>query len=149
MQIQSGIRLFDSSEMSCLLWWHCEYSLNRNLSKCLIVSKVIWLQLVKCIRDYRRTRRHRLSSRALKKLPTHKFKKGDPYDCCAVCLEDYIDNDKLRILPCSHGQFFYLFFVYTVYGVNRNWLLIKRFGLDSWRERGFFVYECIFVIGRE
>lgn len=59
--------------------------------------------IVKCVRDYRRTRRHRLSSRALKKLPIHKFKKGDPYDCCAVCLEDYVDNDKLRILPCSHA----------------------------------------------
>ncbi|ROT80915.1 putative E3 ubiquitin-protein ligase RNF13-like [Penaeus vannamei] len=40
---------------------------------------------------------------ALKKLPVHKFKKGDPYECCAVCLEDYVDNDKLRILPCSHA----------------------------------------------
>ncbi|XP_064080083.1 E3 ubiquitin-protein ligase RNF13-like [Macrobrachium nipponense] len=59
--------------------------------------------IVKCVRDYRRSRRHRLSSRALKKLPVHKFKKGDPYECCAVCLEDYVDNDKLRILPCSHA----------------------------------------------
>ncbi|RXG69670.1 E3 ubiquitin-protein ligase RNF13 [Armadillidium vulgare] len=57
---------------------------------------MLTLMFLKCIRDYRRSRRHRLSSRALKKLPIHKFKKGDPYECCAVCLEDYVDNDKLR-----------------------------------------------------
>lgn len=64
---------------------------------------MLTFMIVKCVRDYRRSRRHRLSSRALKKLPVHKFKKGDPYECCAVCLEDYVDNDKLRILPCSHA----------------------------------------------
>ncbi|XP_066965394.1 E3 ubiquitin-protein ligase RNF13-like isoform X2 [Macrobrachium rosenbergii] len=68
---------------------------------CFIV--MLTFMIVKCVRDYRRSRRHRLSSRALKKLPVHKFKKGDPYECCAVCLEDYVDNDKLRILPCSHA----------------------------------------------
>ena len=61
-------------------------------------------QIVKCVRDYRRSRRHRLSSRSLKKLPIHKFKKGDPYECCAICLDDYVDNDKLRVLPCEHGK---------------------------------------------
>lgn len=64
---------------------------------------MLTFMIVKCVRDYRRSRRHRLSSRALKKLPIHKFKKGDPYDCCAVCLEDYVDNDKLRVLPCAHA----------------------------------------------
>jgi len=64
---------------------------------------MLTFMIVKCVRDYRRSRRHRLSSRALKKLPIHKFKKGDPYECCAVCLEDYLDNDKLRVLPCAHA----------------------------------------------
>ncbi|KAK3885703.1 hypothetical protein Pcinc_010090 [Petrolisthes cinctipes] len=68
---------------------------------CFIV--ILSFMVVKCVRDYRRSRRHRLSSRALRKLPTHKFKKGDPYECCAICLEDYVDNDKLRILPCEHA----------------------------------------------
>ncbi|KAK7069112.1 E3 ubiquitin-protein ligase rnf13 [Halocaridina rubra] len=68
---------------------------------CFIV--MLTFMIVKCVRDYRRSRRHRLSSRSLKKLPVHKFKKGDPYECCAVCLEDYVDNDKLRVLPCSHA----------------------------------------------
>uniref|UniRef100_A0A0P4W1F1 RING-type E3 ubiquitin transferase n=1 Tax=Scylla olivacea TaxID=85551 RepID=A0A0P4W1F1_SCYOL len=68
---------------------------------CFIV--MLSFMIVKCVRDYRRSRRHRLSSRSLKKLPIHKFKKGDPYECCAICLEDYVDNDKLRVLPCEHA----------------------------------------------
>ena len=61
-------------------------------------------QVVKCIKDRRRMRRYRLPSSSLKNIPTAKFKKGDPYDTCAICLEDYVDGDKLRILPCSHGN---------------------------------------------
>lgn len=59
--------------------------------------------LVKCIRDRRRARRGRLSLQRLKKLPVKKFEKGDEYDVCAICLEDYEEGDTLRILPCRHA----------------------------------------------
>ncbi len=57
----------------------------------------------KCVQDHRRKRRHRLPRSALKRLPVVKWKQGDPYDCCAVCLEDFAEGDKLRVLPCDHA----------------------------------------------
>ena len=33
--------------------------------------------------------RRRLSTKQLNKIPTKKFKKGDAYEVCAICLEDY------------------------------------------------------------
>ncbi|KAG8191602.1 hypothetical protein JTE90_018535 [Oedothorax gibbosus] len=44
-----------------------------------------------------------LSTEHLRQLQTSRFQKGDPYETCAICLEDYKTRDKLRILPCSHG----------------------------------------------
>ncbi|GAB6020180.1 E3 ubiquitin-protein ligase rnf13 [Chamberlinius hualienensis] len=70
------------------------------LAVCFIVSVVT--VIVKCVRDRNRRLRHRLPTRLLKKLPIQKFKKGDPYDMCAICLEEYIEGEKLRVLPCSH-----------------------------------------------
>jgi len=61
-------------------------------------------QIIKCVRDYRHSLRHRLSWRALRRLPQQKFKEGDPYEVCAICLDDYEVGDKLRILPCKHGE---------------------------------------------
>lgn len=93
-----------------------------------LITNVQIFQIVKCIRDRRRRLRHRLSSRHLKQIPTAKFKKGmkldvnvikfdpkecvkcltgDQYDTCAVCLEEYVEGEKLRILPCGHGISFY------------------------------------------
>ncbi|KAG8227711.1 hypothetical protein J437_LFUL007993 [Ladona fulva] len=59
--------------------------------------------IVKCIKDRMQARRHRLPSSALKKIPTTRYKSKDPYETCAICLEDYLEGDKLRILPCSHA----------------------------------------------
>lgn len=54
-----------------------------------------------------RERRHRLPNSSLKKIPIAKYRKGDPYETCAICLEDFVEEEKLRVLPCSHGKFNY------------------------------------------
>ncbi|XP_039765381.1 E3 ubiquitin-protein ligase RNF13 isoform X1 [Pararge aegeria] len=68
---------------------------------CLLV--ILIFLIVKCINDRRRARRHRLPNRSLKKIPTCKFSKGDPYETCAICLDDYQEGERLRVLPCAHA----------------------------------------------
>ncbi|XP_017046673.1 E3 ubiquitin-protein ligase RNF13 [Drosophila ficusphila] len=70
---------------------------------CFIIMVVY--MIYKCIREQRRQRRHRLPKRMLKKLPVLRYTKNNAnnkYDTCVICLEDFIEDDKLRVLPCSH-----------------------------------------------
>ncbi|XP_019757337.1 E3 ubiquitin-protein ligase RNF13 isoform X2 [Dendroctonus ponderosae] len=67
---------------------------------CMVV--MIVFMIVKYIKDRRRQRRYRLPKSQLNKIPTCKFQKGDRYETCAICLEDYIEGEKLRVLPCNH-----------------------------------------------
>ena len=74
-----------------------------------ILSEIFFSQVstvVKLVRDWRKSRRGRLSRRKLNQLPIIKFKQedhGDLFDCCAICLEDFKNGDKIRELPCKHG----------------------------------------------
>lgn len=69
---------------------------------CFII--MIGFMIVKCMRDRRRMHRHRLPRSALKAIPIVKFNKLTmTYETCIICLDDYEDGDKLRVLPCAHG----------------------------------------------
>ncbi|EDV48034.1 E3 ubiquitin-protein ligase RNF13 isoform X1 [Drosophila erecta] len=73
------------------------------IGMCFIIM-VIYM-IYKCIREQRRMRRHRLPKSMLKKLPVLRYTKNNAnnkYDTCVICLEDFIEDDKLRVLPCSH-----------------------------------------------
>lgn len=74
---------------------------------CFIV--MIGFMIMKCLREQRRLRRHRLPGSVLKKIPIIRFTKAEHmslYEICAICIEDYVDGDRLRVLPCSHGKSF-------------------------------------------
>ncbi|XP_046440702.1 E3 ubiquitin-protein ligase RNF13-like [Daphnia pulex] len=106
LKIQSIYQYYDGYML--LLTNELPFNLNSYLLPFAIVVAICFaimvvFMLIKCVKERRRSRRIRLPSSSLKTIPTNKFKKGDPYDTCAICLEDYVDGDKLRILPCSHA----------------------------------------------
>jgi E3 ubiquitin-protein ligase RNF13 len=68
---------------------------------CVFVTLVF--VVVRVVGHQRSVRRWRFPRANLRKIPTKKFKKGeDDFDSCAICLDDYEDGEKLRLLPCSH-----------------------------------------------
>jgi len=86
----------------------------------LFVGQVIYM-IYKCIREQRRLRRHRLPKSMLKKLPVLRYTKNNAnnkYDTCVICLEDFIEDDKLRVLPCSHREKLYLL-------ISNSWQFVE------------------------
>lgn len=62
--------------------------------------------VVKCAIFYHKTHKNRLSRSALKKLPVRKYQKSDKYDTCPICLDEFEEGVKIRLLPCEHGKLF-------------------------------------------
>ncbi|VDM74274.1 unnamed protein product [Strongylus vulgaris] len=67
-----------------------------------LVRKIF--KAIRLCRERRRVARKRLSKRNLRKIPTKKFRKGDEPETCAICLDDFIEGEKLRVLPCRHSE---------------------------------------------
>lgn len=68
---------------------------------CFII--MVLFMIIRCIRERRRTLRNRLPARMLKRIGTVQFVKGMHYETCAICLEDFVEYEQLRVLPCRHA----------------------------------------------
>lgn len=73
---------------------------------CILV--LLALMLYRCVSEYRRTARRLLPKRVLSKIPTRRYSPSGEntgpasQETCAICLEDYVEGDQLRVLPCQH-----------------------------------------------
>lgn len=100
-QYQDGFVLLINDELPFNINTHLILPFSIVVGLCFII--MIGFMIVKCVREQRRLRRHRLPSSVLKTIPTIKFNKGHPYEVCVICLDEYIEGDKLRVLPCAHA----------------------------------------------
>lgn len=71
------------------------------VSVCFIIAISIFV--VKFAIHFYKIRKNRFPKSALKKIPTKKYQKTDKYDTCPICLNEYEEGVKIRILPCEHA----------------------------------------------
>lgn len=68
---------------------------------------------------------HGMSSRLVKAMPSLIFTAVTEENCtastCAICLEDYMVGDRLRVLPCRHSKFCFSFVLVAVYEYLLMW----------------------------
>uniref|UniRef100_A0A0K0FMC3 RING-type domain-containing protein n=1 Tax=Strongyloides venezuelensis TaxID=75913 RepID=A0A0K0FMC3_STRVS len=57
---------------------------------------------IRLFRERRKLAKKRLSKANLKKIPVKKYVKNEEPDTCAICLEDFVEGEKLRVLYCNH-----------------------------------------------
>ncbi|XP_019406241.1 PREDICTED: E3 ubiquitin-protein ligase ZNRF4 [Crocodylus porosus] len=61
---------------------------------CLVLAVIIsTLVIVACMRWCRKNR----------EIKVHQFKSGEKYDPCVICMAEYEEGDRMKILPCSHA----------------------------------------------
>jgi len=71
------------------------------VSICFVIAISIFV--VKFAIHFYKIRKNRFPKSALKKIPTKKYQKSDKYDTCPICLNEYEEGVKIRILPCEHA----------------------------------------------
>ncbi|KPM05119.1 E3 ubiquitin-protein ligase RNF13-like protein [Sarcoptes scabiei] len=99
----SGYRIFITSELPPnISYYLIPFAIVIGAGILIIISYLIF-QLMMCIMERRKAQRYRLSKKYLKKLTLQKFEKGIFYETCAICLDDYLEGEKIRILPCNHA----------------------------------------------
>lgn len=71
------------------------------------VLVVLVVAIARKCSDRRQAQRDRLTRADLNAFAVCKYSKTDSqcarFECCAICLEDYTEGDRLRVLPCRHA----------------------------------------------
>lgn len=123
-QFNEGFLLVLNGELPFNINTHLILPFSIVVGLCFVI--MIGFMIMKCVREQRRLRRHRLPGSVLKKIPIIRFAKEHHvalYEICAICLDDYEDGDRLRVLPCAHGNY-------------------KR---DEFRSMLWLIYKFVFV----